>query len=339
MFIYKNDNILKSEAQALINTVNCEGYMGKGLAYQFKQAYPDMNEDYIKACRTGKLKIGKLHYYLCEEKIIINFPTKNKWREKSLMEYIYIGLNELVKLIKQLEIKSIAIPPLGSGNGGLNWSEVKKAIETHLEDLSHIIDVYIYEPSSNYTPKIISEPKLHTSALVLMQLKLHLNKFNKIRLQKTAYFMNIFADIEYFKFSKNKYGPFDYTIDIISRNIREFQEYHNVKNTQEAYNILYNKIISENTLVKLNKLSDAIKKSTNFVNKFKKDVDVEGVATVLFIIEKNSNLSESQIISQFKGWSEDKANRFTESQIKDYIQILIESNIISKNLIGYNIVK
>ena len=70
MFIYKNGDILKSEAQALINTVNCEGYMGKGLAYQFKQVYPEMNRDYIKACKTGKLKIGKLHYYSYGEKII-----------------------------------------------------------------------------------------------------------------------------------------------------------------------------------------------------------------------------------------------------------------------------
>ncbi len=338
MFIYKNGDILKSEAQALINTVNCEGYMGKGLAYQFKQVYPEMNRDYIKACKTGKLKIGKLHYYSYGEKIIINFPTKNKWRERSLIDYIYIGLDELIKLVKQLDIKSVAIPPLGSGNGGLNWNEVKKVIETSLQNLSNKIDIYIYEPSNNYAVKIVSEPKLYVSALVLMQLKLNLTKFNKIRLQKTAYFMNIFAGLKYFNFSKDKYGPFDYTIDIISKNIREFQKYHNVKDTQEAYNILYNKIVSENTIMKLSKLSEAIKKATDFVNKFENTYDVEGVATTLFIIENAPDLSEHEIISSFKGWSKDKADRFTEVQIKNYIQILVDNNIINKNLIGYNII-
>ena len=88
MFYYKTGDLLKNEAEALVNTVNCEGYMGKGIAYQFKLQFPDNNKDYIKACKNGKLQPGKLHFYKEHEKIIINFPTKNKWREKSKIEYI-----------------------------------------------------------------------------------------------------------------------------------------------------------------------------------------------------------------------------------------------------------
>ena len=88
MLTYTTGDLLKSDAKALVNTVNCEGYMGKGIAYQFKLQFPENNISYINACKNGNLKIGTLHYYKEKEKLIINFPTKNKWREKSRMEYI-----------------------------------------------------------------------------------------------------------------------------------------------------------------------------------------------------------------------------------------------------------
>lgn len=129
MLTYTTGDLLKSGAEALVNTVNCEGYMGKGIAYQFKLQFPKNNEDYVRACKSGALAIGKLHYYKEKDKTIINFPTKNRWREKSHMEYIGKGLDQLVVLIQNLDLSSIAIPPLGSGNGGLIWAEVKLLIE------------------------------------------------------------------------------------------------------------------------------------------------------------------------------------------------------------------
>ena len=93
MFFYTTGDLLQSDAEALVNTVNCEGYMGKGIAYQFKLKFPNNNKDYVKACKNGTLRPGKLHVYKESEKIIINFPTKDKWREKSRMEYIEDGLD------------------------------------------------------------------------------------------------------------------------------------------------------------------------------------------------------------------------------------------------------
>ena len=100
MFFYTTGDLLQSDAEALVNTVNCEGYMGKGIAYQFKLKFPNNNKDYVKACKNGTLRPGKLHVYKESEKIIINFLTKDKWREKSRMEYIEDGLDALVLLIK-----------------------------------------------------------------------------------------------------------------------------------------------------------------------------------------------------------------------------------------------
>lgn len=143
-FIY--GNLLNSYADCLVNAVNCEGCMGKGIAYQFKLRYPNNNKDYIKACRNNLLTVGKLHYFFEGGKIIINFPTKDKWRKKSKMEYISNGLDSLICLLPKLKIKSIAIPPLGCGNGGLNWFDVKPLIIEKLAPIENKYDILIYVP-------------------------------------------------------------------------------------------------------------------------------------------------------------------------------------------------
>lgn len=335
MIIYTTGDLLKSEAEALVNTVNCEGYMGKGIAYQFKMQYPENNNDYVKVCRRGELTVGKIHYFKERGKIIINFPTKNKWRANSKIEYIIDGLDELIKLIDQLKIKTIAIPPLGSGNGGLIWNEVKEMIEKKLSVLDKDIQIFIYEPSQNYVSLPTIEPKLSMSALVLMEMKNQLNKFDTLRLQKTAYFMDVFSKNHYFEFKKHKYGPYANSIAIISKNIKEFQKYHNVKNTEEAYKILYNKIISEKVENKLEILKPSIIKATKYVNSIENNHELECLATITFIVDNENGLLEEEIIKKFKNWSEDKANRFSREDILNGIEKLYNQNIIERNLTGY----
>lgn len=337
MIVYTTGDLLKSSAKALVNTVNCEGYMGKGIAYQFKLQYPENNKDYVKACKSGRLKIGKLHYFEEKDKLIINFPTKDKWRAKSKMEYVEQGLDELVKLINELNIKTISIPPLGSGNGGLIWSEVKNLIENKLSIFGEEVIVYIYEPSQNYISKPISEPKLSTSALVLMEIKHNLNKFDKIRLQKTAYFINLFSNQNYFSFKRNKFGPYDNSIAIISKNIKEFQSYHNVKNTEEAYSILYAKIVSASVDKKLKSLRPYIKQASDFVNGIETNHELECLATIVFLIREQKELNEEQIIDFFQSWSQDKAERFSKNDILEGIEYLYNMKIINKTLMGYTI--
>lgn len=338
MIVYTTGDLLKSSAEALVNTVNCEGYMGKGIAYQFKLQYPENNIDYVKACKSGNLRVGKMHYFKEKEKIIINFPTKDKWRAKSKIEYVENGLDELVKLIYLLNIKSIAIPPLGSGNGGLIWAEVKTLIEQKLSVLPKDIQIYLFEPSNNYISQPTVEPKLSTSALVLMQLKNKLNQFDTLRLQKTAYFVNVFSNQNYFNFKRHKYGPYDNSIAIISRTIKEFQTYHNVKNTEEAYQILYNKIVSNKVDTKLSELTPYIEKAVNYVNLIKTNHELECLATIVFLINEQKILTQDEIIKYFKQWSDDKANRYSENDILNGIETLYNSNIIEKTLTGYSVI-
>jgi O-acetyl-ADP-ribose deacetylase (regulator of RNase III) len=337
VIIYTTGDLLKSTAEVLVNTVNCEGFMGKGIAYQFKLKFPENNKDYVRACKTGELQIGKLHYYKEDGKIIVNFPTKNKWRAKSKMEYVEKGLDELVPLIEKLGIQSIAIPPLGSGNGGLVWSEVKKLIEEKLATVDEKVQIFIYEPSQNYVSQPKAEPNLSLSALVLMNIKHHLNKFDTLRLQKTAFFMDIFSKENYFNFSRDKFGPYDNSIAIISRNIKEFQKYHGVKNTDEAYRILYNKIVSGQVELKLGTLEPFINKAAEYVNTLGSTHELECLSTITYLIKEKEELSQEEIVDEFKRWSEDKANRFSEEEIINGIEKLFETDIIEKTLMGYTL--
>jgi O-acetyl-ADP-ribose deacetylase (regulator of RNase III) len=149
MIEYKHGDILLEDAEAIINTVNCEGVMGRGIALQFKNSYPENFKAYAKACKNNEVQPGRMFVFetgqLTNPHYIINFPTKRHWRGNSRMEDIEAGLKALVATIQQYNIGSIAIPPLGSGLGGLNRSSVKRRIEAALQPLSNV-RVIIFEP-------------------------------------------------------------------------------------------------------------------------------------------------------------------------------------------------
>src|ERR1700734_444546 len=144
-------NLLEANTQALVNTVNTVGVMGKGIALQFKNEFPNNFKEYLAACKAGDLQPGKLLVVKdmspTGEKIIINFPTKTKWHLKSKYEYIEKGLEALVDVIKEYDIKSIALPPLGCGNGGLKWEKVKPLIEHYLGPLNGV-NIQVFEPNA-----------------------------------------------------------------------------------------------------------------------------------------------------------------------------------------------
>ena len=333
MLQFTTGNILESDTQCLVNTVNCEGYMGKGIAYQFKLRFPENNRDYIKACNNGSLVIGKIHYFWEDEKLIVNFPTKDHWREKSKIEYIEQGLSQLTNLINSLNIESISIPPLGCGNGGLNWLDVKPIIVESLSPISDSTDILIYEPSKYFGTKSKEAPRLNVSHVVLMKFKLKLRKFNKLRLQKTAYFMNFFLGKQYFKFSKHKYGPYAHSIDILTKDIKEFQSFYSV-DTNEALKIALTITTSKSTDQKIKDFSDSIDQAAVFVNAIQSDKELELISTICSILEFGKELEARNIINEIKAWSWEKAEKFSEAEILDALKFLVDENIVEVNLLG-----
>ena len=334
MINFITGDMLKSDADCLINTVNCEGFMGKGIAYQFKLRFPENNKDYIKACKNGTLHVGTLHYFKEDNKTIINFPTKDKWREKSKIEYIIKGLDELILLLPKLDIRSIAIPPLGCSNGGLEWNDVKLLIAEKLKNIENDYDFIIFEPSLTYKQVSKVVPQLSTSSLVLMKIKMKTDIFTSIRLQKTAFFTNLFLGEAYFKFDKYKYGPYAHSIDMVARGIKEYQIYYNIKTTEETYDMAYKVLCSDKTTKVIEKINPAIDKATDYVNNIKKDKDLEGLATVLYLIQTGKENTPNNLIDNFKKWSDDKANRFSQEDICTYIKYLEDTDIIYTNIIG-----
>lgn len=150
MINYLEGDILQAQAEALVNTVNCVGVMGRGIALQFKHAFPENFKAYAAACKRKEVQPGRMFVFetgaLGGPRYIINFPTKVHWRGKSRLEYIESGLEALVADIKRLAIHSIAIPPLGSGLGGLSWTVVRPLIDRALAELPDV-DVQVYEPA------------------------------------------------------------------------------------------------------------------------------------------------------------------------------------------------
>lgn len=334
MIEYTKGNMFECNADCLINTVNCEGFMGKGIAYQFKVRFPENNKSYIKACKSGELTVGKVHYYIEDGITIVNFPTKNKWRENSKIEYIETGMNYFVELLPKLEVKKIAIPPLGCGNGGLIWSDVKKIIENKIVNLTDQYDFIVFEPSSSYKAVPKRPPQISISGLVLLDIRLNLKEFNSIRLQKAGYFLNLFLGEEYFKFDKWKYGPYSHSVDIVARNIKEYQEYYGLDNSQVTFEQVYQVICSEKVDSKFNKLHVAVKKSTEYVNAIQTDKKLEGVATVLYLVQTGLSKNREQLIEGFKNWSGDKANRFSDKYISECIDYLEKTSVISLDICG-----
>jgi O-acetyl-ADP-ribose deacetylase (regulator of RNase III) len=212
-------NLLTARAEALVNTVNCEGVMGKGIALQFKQAWPAMFKAYAAACKAGTVVPGRMHVWetnlLQGPRFIINFPTKRHWRAGSRLEDIDAGLVDLVAQIRALGVRSIAVPPLGAGNGGLDWSVVRPRIVAALDGIPEV-QVLLFEPmgappAAEQPVGTEREPLTISRALFLKLMALYRIPDYQLRLievQKLAYFLQIAGQPLRLDFKPHHYGPY-----------------------------------------------------------------------------------------------------------------------------------
>lgn len=221
MIEYTSGDILQCEADALVNTVNCVGVMGRGIALQFKNVYPENFKAYEAACKREAVQPGRMFVYetgqLTPPRFIINFPTKRHWRGKSRIEDIDAGLVDLVRVIRDKGIRSIAIPPLGSGLGGLDWSEVRPRIERALGQLEDV-HVLVFEPNGAPTTDKMAHvrevPTMTAGRAALVEL-IHrylgglLDPFvTLLEVHKLMYFMQEAGEPLRLKYVKAPYGPY-----------------------------------------------------------------------------------------------------------------------------------
>jgi|TARA_R110002073_G_scaffold11861_1_gene53253 O-acetyl-ADP-ribose deacetylase (regulator of RNase III) len=223
MITYTQGNLLEADVEALVNTVNTVGVMGKGIALMFKERFPANMAAYARACKAGEVQTGSMFVTETNELIgprwIINFPTKQHWRAKSQMSWITEGLADLRRFIEQHQVRSIAIPPLGAGNGGLDWAEVKPHIEQALGDLDGV-QVQVFEPTTRYqnVAKTRGVEKLTPARALIAELVRRYwvlgMECSLLEIQKLAWFLERAIVAEGLAnpldlgFTANNYGPY-----------------------------------------------------------------------------------------------------------------------------------
>jgi O-acetyl-ADP-ribose deacetylase (regulator of RNase III) len=157
MLKFVTGNLFESKAQTLVNTVNCVGVMGKGVALTFKKRFPKMFKDYRQKCHNGQIQPGVLTLYKDTQPWVLNFPTKRHWKSGSRLEDIELGLQKLAANYQEWGIESLAMPALGCGHGGLDWKDVSQLIKKYLGNVE--IDIEVYEPGSVATKPVDSQNK------------------------------------------------------------------------------------------------------------------------------------------------------------------------------------
>lgn len=324
----RTGDILKADAEAIVNTVNCVGIMGRGIALQFKKAFPANFRAYALACGDGEVQPGKMFVFdtgsFTNPRYIINFPTKRHWKGKSRIEDIDSGLDALAREVSERGIKSVAIPPLGAGLGGLDWHDVCPRIEAALRDLPGL-DVLIYEP--NGAPVAVKSrdvPNMTPGRAALIVL---MNRYLKglmdpfvtlIEVQKLMYFMQEAGQPLRLNYIKHHYGPYATNLSHVLNKI----EGHFVAGYQDGgdqpdkkLTIVPGAIPEAEAALEHEEATHAhFKKVADLVNGFETPYGLELLATVHWVATREDADTSEKVLAGVRGWNERK-KVFTERQI------------------------
>ena len=331
MIRFTTGDILAEDTEALVNSVNCVGVMGRGIALQFKKAYPENFRVYAEACERGDVSPGRMFVFetgaLTNPRYIVNFPTKRHWRGNSRIDDIDSGLKDLVSVIREHGIRSIAVPPLGSGLGGLDWSNVRPRIEHAFSDFNHL-DVLVFEPrgapDAERMVRNRAAPKMTAGRAALVGLMDRylgglLDPFiTLLEVHKLMYFMQVAGEPLRLRYQKGQYGPY-------AENLRH------VLNTVEGHFIsgfgdggdAPDKVLklvpgavedaraflecSDDTRPRFDRVAD-------LVNGFESAFGLELLSTVHWIIEQDAPASRDDLVNLTYAWNVRKKH-FSPRQI------------------------
>lgn len=335
---YITGNMLEAETEALVNTVNTVGVMGKGIALQFKERFPMNFKIYAAACKKGEMVVGKMlvvkENSLKGEKIIINFPTKIEWFKKSQYSYIEDGLKDLAKVIEEYNIKSIAIPPLGCGNGGLRWEKVKPMMDKYLGQLSNVT-IQIYEPNEAVKEllqkeAIKKEVGLTAARAMLLYALFKYEKLGEVATifsaNKLAYFLQKSGEPMRLQFVPYKYGPYAQAIEkvLYALNGKYLTGMEQMKaRAFEPLQLNYKTYDEVEKFIKTNLSSDQkqrLESVFTIIDGFETTLSLEILSSAHYLISENPKLTEDQLFQKIQDWNERKKNLVT----KEYITIAVE---------------
>jgi O-acetyl-ADP-ribose deacetylase (regulator of RNase III) len=336
MIEYKTGDILSEDAEALVNTVNCVGIMGRGIALQFKSAFPKNFRVYEQACKRNEVQPGHMlvveNDKLTNPRFIINFPTKRHWRGKSRIEDIESGLKALVREITNRHIHSIAIPPLGSGLGGLDWLDVRPRIERAVRDLQDI-RVILYEPAPKaleHTPSR-DVPKMtpgRAALVVLMDRYLSglLDPFvTLLEVHKLMYFMQEAGEPLKLQYVQAPYGPYAENL----RHVLKVIEGHFVSGYADGgdapdkqLELVPGAVSDANEFLRAaTDVRDRFDRVANLVEGFETPFGLELLATVHWIVTRTGATSVDDVITRTYAWNKRK-EQFSRNQIGLALKVL-----------------
>ncbi|MDQ0468437.1 type II toxin-antitoxin system antitoxin DNA ADP-ribosyl glycohydrolase DarG [Labrys wisconsinensis] len=328
MIELKTGDILRADVEALVNTVNCVGIMGRGIALQFKNEFPENFAAYEVACVREDVQPGKMFVFetrtLTNPKFIINFPTKRHWRGKSRMEDIDSGLRALVEEIRHRRIRSIAIPPLGSGLGGLNWADVRPRIEAALRGIDGL-HVIIFEPNSApVATKSREVPNMTAGRAALVVL---MNRYlgglmdpfvTLIELQKLMYFMQEAGEPLRLNYVKHHYGPYADNLRHVLTKIEGYlvSGYHDGGDAPDKQLELVPGAVkdAEAFLAQDTATRSRFDRVGELVEGFETPFGLELLATVHWVATREHVTSVEDATAKVYGWN-DRKRRFSPRQV------------------------
>ncbi|NUM77961.1 macro domain-containing protein [candidate division KSB1 bacterium] len=338
-------NIVEADAEALVNTVNCVGYMGKGIALQFKQAFPKNFEAYAKACRAQNVKPGEMFVFetgqLLGPKYIINFPTKRHWRGKSRLEDIESGLHALVQTVKKLNIKTIAVPPLGCGLGGLQWSVVEPMIRKAFAEVPEV-DLLLYAPHGSPHPAKmpVRTPRPAMTAARAMLIKLMAQylelsyRMTLLEIQKLAYFLQEAGEPLQLRYHAGHYGPYAANLNKVLERLEGhfIRGYGDQQKPDAEIRLLPGAVrAAEEFLKDHGESRERLARVAEVIEGFETPYGVELLATVHWATRyaEPPATDESSAISAVSNWNERKRQTFKEPHIRVAWQRLAKQGWLS----------
>ena len=324
-------NILQADAEALVNTVNTAGYMGKGIALQFKQAFPDNFAAYAQAARKGEIKPGKMFVYrtglVTNPRFIINFPTKRHWRGRSRMADIEAGLEALVAELRGLGIRSVAVPPLGCGLGGLQWTDVRPRI---VAALSQVPDVHVLlfaprgAPAAEQMPVRTKRPAMTPARALLVKLMEQYAslayRLTLLEIHKLAYFLQEAGEPMRLQYDPGHYGPYAPNLNKVLERIEGhfIRGYGDSQKPDVEVGLLRGAVQEADAFLKSKPDSrERLASVGRLIEGFETPYGMELLSSVHWVAKRDpSVMNSADAVRSVHGWNDHKRQMFAAGHIK-----------------------
>jgi O-acetyl-ADP-ribose deacetylase (regulator of RNase III) len=348
-------NLLEAPVDALVNTVNTVGVMGKGIALQFKQAFPENFRAYEAACRQGEVQIGRMFVVetglLGQPRLIINFPTKRHWRSPSRLDDVRSGLADLRRVLADRQVRSVAVPPLGCGNGGLDWRDVRPLISDALGDLPGV-EVVVYPPDGAPPPGSMrvrtARPGItpgRAALLALLSRYVRLSRLEEpaapdgaslLEIQKLMYFLQEAGQPLRLGFAKGRYGPYAENLNPVLQALEGHYLRGYGDRTQEITKLSPISLLPgaadagrEWLDAHPDETADRISAVMELVAGFASAYGLELLATVHWLLT-NDGADPANVAGSVSAWSTRKGRLFTESHINRAVERLQDQRWIAE---------